>query len=108
MERVFDFEALERAGFEKTLTSEEWEEMQNDISLQAHSDLRVDYILRRGDVTLHVEQNNKSGVPVGGATVTANYPQIVVLSGPAGKVAVAAGDTDLILAMAAQVAGVPG
>lgn len=95
---MFDIAALEEAGFEKTLSDEEWERMSaNVIPL-------VDYRLVRGDIMISTEQNTQQ-TDASGLQTTVRYPEIAViqhLARPDRRVSCDASDTELILLLVAE------
>lgn len=113
---MLDLEKLEAAGFEKTMTAEEWEEFheheQERYKRRAESSGQIDdmvatgtvtknYVLKRGPVLIITEQNTQtttaSGLP---AMIT--YPEIVIVKSEKDgrQIACSPDDTDLILALA--------
>lgn len=104
-----DIDALLAAGFVKTLSEEEWEQMNarlpevyNTGDNPNPSNVTINYILERGDVRLVTEQNTQEQAPLGVQT-TVRYPEIVVLEStriPNLRVSVDATNTELILAVA--------
>lgn len=59
-------------------------------------------VYRKGAVTLQFEQNTAAETLGGGLIATITHPAVCVLSGPNGRVACDAADTELILAVASD------
>ena len=119
---MFDLAALEGAGFEKQYSLEEWEELQASVNARyqrraAGADVReerpgshvtVNYVLQRGDVRVSTEQNTQDQAPYGIQT-TVQYPEIAIIENVTDmrRVTCDARDTQLILALADQLAELP-
>lgn len=111
---MFDLKALEEAGFEKLMTTEEWEEWhEHELQRYNKADEPVgvnkvtkSYVLQRNGVRLTTEQNTQTSSPTGLQT-TVEYPEIVVLEREdhTQSVTCDASDTDLILLLADQLEG---
>jgi hypothetical protein len=113
---MFDLKALETAGFEKALTSDEWELLQQQAAkryartgqaAQEHvpgGNVVIDYVLERGDVRVSTEQNTQDQAPFG-VPLTVHYPQIAVIENlnDNRRVTCDASDTALILLLADEV-----
>ena len=94
------------AGFVKDLTTKQWTDANAEATragMGNGGDYRLDYLLRRGDVTVQIEQNVSTLVQDGLETMT-RHPAVAVVVGPRGRVACPANDTALILSMADSVA----
>lgn len=104
---MFDLAALEAAGFEKTLSDEEWVDAQAAFnSLYGREGVTVNYVLLRGEIRLVTEQNTQEQEQFGVQT-TVQYPEVAVLEHvniPTRRVAVDASNTALILAVADDLA----
>ena len=101
---MFDYAALESAGFRKMYSDEEWADVQNELAMRPSTNgLRVDYYLERNGVQVRVEQNTRAQMVMGTQT-TISYPEIATVEGPRGTVTCPADDTAMILAMVDQVA----
>lgn len=111
---MFDLAALEAAGFTKTLSDEEWQQLQDSLRDQyarpgatvgefAGGNVRVDYVLQSGAVRIFTEQNTQEQSPFGIST-TVHYPEIVVVENldDGRRVACDAHNTALILELATQ------
>lgn len=110
---MFDLQALEKAGFKKLMTTEEWEEW-HEREIQRYNKAAVptgtngvtkNYVLQRDDVILTTEQNTQSSAATGLQT-TVEYPEIVVLETEDHRRTVTcdASDTELILVLAEEMA----
>lgn len=115
---MFDLEKLEQAGFEKTMTTEEWEVWSEQEQQRytrkdpeapggsvAPGVITKNYVLKRDDVLIITEQNTANSL-ASGIPATIQYPEIVVVQlgdGPI-RIACSADDADLILAVAEEVA----
>ena len=98
---MFDLDALKAAGFKKQLSKKEWEERNAEYAASPRSaggPYVVDYVLKKGDVSIVVERNTATsdGLKV-------EFPAVALVQGPSGTVAVSASDTQLILAMVDEV-----
>lgn len=96
---MFDLPALEAAGFEKLLTTEQWE-----ATVEEGGPL-VNYRLARGEVLITTEQNTQESAPYGVSTIV-RYPEIAVISHATyvhRRVTCDASDTELILILADEV-----
>lgn len=92
---MFDIDALEAAGFEKMLTTEEWA-----AANRAQPNPLSNYYLRRGDVLITTEQNTTEQAPTGGISTTVRYPEIAIIHHAHRfyeRVSCDASDTELIL-----------
>jgi len=112
---MFDLEKLEAAGFEKAMTTEEWETFTAEEAEKykrpgsspgetvAVGTVTKDYVLRRGDVWIMTEQNTQSST-ASGIPAMITYPEIVVIKSESQsrQVTCDASDTGLILALAAE------
>lgn len=95
--------ALKKAGFvEDGDLKAAHEKAADKNNLSASGKYDVLGVLKRGLVTLMFEQNTASEPSSDGLTVSVSHPAVCVVSGPAGRVAVNAADTDLILSVAAD------
>lgn len=111
---MLDLKALEEAGFEKVMTTDEWEKWSEreaeryDKSDRAPNQGRVtkNYMLERNGVLLTTEQNTQVSSATGIQT-TIEYPEIAVLETVDHRKSVTcdAGDTELILLLAEELAG---
>lgn len=113
---MFDLKALEDAGFQKALTTEEWELLQEQVarrytragqSVQEQTpggNVVVDYVLERENVRVSTEQNTQDQIPFG-VPMTVRYPQIAVIENLEDnrRVSCDAADTALILLLADEV-----
>lgn len=115
---MFDLTALEGAGFNKTLTTEEWEQLQGQVAARyaragtgsveaqvAGGNVVVDYVLERGNIRVSTEQNTQDQAPFG-ISMTVHYPQVAVIENvdDGRRVSCDAGDTALILLLADEIA----
>lgn len=115
---MFDLDALEAAGFRKTLTTEEWELLQEQVAerysraagptVQDHApggNIVVDYVLERDNVRVSTEQNTQDQAPFG-ISMTVRYPTVAVIESlnDTRRVCCDASDTSLILALADELA----
>lgn len=113
---MFDIDKFEAAGFEKTMTLEEWEHFNAEVVPKAYvratpdsvhgtpgSDVTVDFVLQRNAVMLRTERNTQEQAE-GGLRTTVHYPEIVILEADEGRISVScdASDAELILLLAEQ------
>ena len=116
---MFDIDALEAAGFTKTLTDEQWIDLnenqlpqqylrEDGAGLKPGSKGTVDYLLERKGVFLRTERNLQEQEQAGLQT-TVRYPEIVILEAWEGRVRVAcdASDTELILTLVDEIGSKP-
>lgn len=113
---MFDLKALQDAGFEKALSTEEWEQLQAQLAQQysrpSQSNAQeqipggvvVDYVLKRGDVRVSTQQNTQDQAPYG-ISMTVRYPQIAMIENEADgrRVSCDAANTALILLLAEEI-----
>ena len=119
---MFDIEALEGAGFAKKYTTEEWQQLQAATDERssrmaaataggvprAGGQVKIDYVLERGNVRIITEQNTQEQAPFGIST-TVRYPEIAIIESTVDmrRVSCDASDTALILTLADQVEADP-
>lgn len=95
-----DMKALEAAGFQPDdeLKAAHEEQAAND-GMDESGPYVIHGAWRKGLVTVFVEQNTVAESLDGGIEATIQHPSVCVVSGPKGKVACNAEDTELILAI---------
>lgn len=100
-----DVTPLLDSGFKK-LTQKEWQtrvEGYRALGMDNGGTFDFGYELIRGNVTIMIEQNVSTIIGDGLETMT-KHPAVATVTGPRGRVTVNAAETDLILAMADEVA----
>lgn len=100
-----DTKPLIEAGF-KALTQKEWQARLAEFAAMGMNEggtYDFGYELSRGKVTVLIEQNTSTTSADGLETMT-KHPAVATVIGPRGRVTVNATETDLILAMADEVA----
>lgn len=100
-----DIQPFVSAGF-KTLTQKEWQARLADFATMGMNEggtYDFGYELSRGSVSILIEQNTSTTAADGLETMT-KHPAVATVIGPRGRVTVNATETDLILAMADEVA----
>lgn len=100
-----DLQPLLEAGFKK-MTQKEWQARVDEykaLGMDNGGTFDFGYELVRGNTTVMIEQNISTIVGDGLETMT-KHPAVATVTGPRGRVTVNAAETDLILAMADEVA----
>lgn len=100
-----DLTPLLDAGFKK-MTQKEWQTRVDEykaLGMDNGGTYDFGYELIRGRTTIMIEQNVSTIVGDGLETMT-KHPAVATVTGPRGRVTVNATETDLILAMADEVA----
>lgn len=107
----FDLESLTRAGFNKTMTTAQWHQRNDDLDelgMNNGGPYVSNYVLTKpaesgGEVTVTVEQNTTTENQAG-MEVTIKHPEIAVIEGPGGRAACPADDIRQILRLTVQLA----
>ena len=100
-----DLTPLTEAGFKK-MTKVEWQARVDEykaLGMDQGGVFDFGYELVRGNTTIMIEQNISTIIGDGLETMT-KHPAVATVTGPRGRVTVNAAETDLILAMADEVA----